>query len=400
MLLVLAPLAAAVQPSTEQASDYFPLTANARYEYLASYRRLGSISETKDSYIIVSKRITAAGNEIFYFIEEGDEGRSVQGLDIHMFGLGALGKGSEGFYTYDVTWNHDLKNIPPQKPHLFLRSPIVIGDSIRIPSDDRSQIYVFTVEGFERIAVPAGSYEKALKLSKRTIRADNSEEKQIAWFAKGVGLVKRVLATGRVEELVSYELGGGEFVTREIESWVGVNFVFLPIQKSFIKFGYQLIHKPGQLRVSLPYEKYVGRVAKVISITPDKYNIIVNLRLEDTKEMVVAEAYGRTINGLGPLDDIMAARAKYKGRTLWTRATLYTYNEELDKLGVISLSDYRPVKVIDVVPSWEDNAPVRFLLGTESGIEAFVDVHMTDTNISDKLRQYAKFSEVFRTRKP
>ena len=75
-------------------------------------------------------------------------------------------------------------------------------------------------------------------------------------------------------------------------------------------------------------------------------------------------------------------------------------DEELDELGVSISTRYLPVRVIDVVPGWDSHQPVRFLLQTEAGFEVFVDVHMTDTNVSDKLRQYNRFATAFLTSPP
>jgi hypothetical protein len=160
------------------------------------------------------------------------------------------------------------------------------------------------------------------------------------------------------------------------------------------------LHKPGEVRKSLPYDEYKTRIGLVTKVTPFAYGHYVDLVLDGTQERVVAEAFGDIVRGLGPLDDLSKAHAKYKGKTLWTREILKTYNEELDEEGVSIPSRYVAVKVIDVVPAWDSHQPVRFLLQTESGWEVFLDVHMSDTNVSDKLREYNRFSSVFLTSAP
>lgn len=341
--------------------------------------------------------MSKVGADVFYFVEEEKSKDTVQGLDVNMIGLGAYSKGQEGIYTYDCPWNHDLAKIPPKRPKLFMRSSLRVGETIKIMSDDRSNAYEYSVLALEDLTVPAGRFEKALKLGIKMLYADGNSEASFAWFGSGVGLIKRIRATGRVEELVSYEKPDptGAFSTHSINEWVGLRFIFLPQRKMFQRFGYQGVHEPGEPRKSLPYHEYKNRIGRVTKITPFAHGHYVELVLEGTQETVVAEAFGDTVRGLGPMDDLERARNKYKSKTLWTREILNTYNEELDEGGVSIPSKYVAVKVIDVVPAWDSHQPVRFLLQTEAGFEVFIDVHMSDTNVPDKLRQYHRFTATF-----
>ena len=377
------------------AGDYLPLRAGAKHTYAGVYQRRDSETLSRDVYTILTKSVTKEGTDVFYFVEEEQSNATVQGLAVNMIGLGAYSKGPEGIYTYDCPWNQDLVKIPPKRPKLFMRSSLRLGDTVKIMSDDRSNAYEYTVLAFEDLTVPAGRFEKALKIGMKMLYADGNSEESFAWFGSGVGLIKRIRSTGRVEELLSYEKPdpSGVFITRSINEWVGMRFIFLPQRKTFQEFGYQSLHKPGDARKSLPYDVYKNRIALVTKVTPFTYGHYVELVLDGTQEKVIAEAFGDTVAALGPLDDLEKARAKYKGKILWTRKTLSTYNEELDEEGVSIPSKYIAVKVIDVVPAWDSHQSVRFLLQTESGWDVFLDVHMSDTNVPDTLRKYNRFSE-------
>lgn len=390
------------QQGAASAFDYLPFHAGARYTWAGVYQRLGSETPSRDVYTIVTKSVSRDGTDVFYFVEEEKSKATVQGLDVNMIGLGAYSKGQEGIYTYDCPWNNDLAKIPPKKPKLFMRSSLRVGEVVKIMSDDRSNAYEYTVLAFEDLTVPAGRFEKALKLGLKMLYTDGNSEESFAWFGSGIGLIKRIRATGRVEELLSYEKpdAGGTFITRSINEWVGLKFIFLPQRKMFQKYGYQMLHKPGEPRKSLPYDQYKNKIATVTKVTPFGYGHYVELLLDGTQEKVIAEAFGDTVTALGPVDDLEKARAKYKGKTLWTSKTLNTYNEDLDEEGVSILSKYIAVKVVDVVPAWDAHQPVRFLLQTASGFEVFVDVHMSDTNVSGRLRDYNRFAEVFLTSPP
>jgi hypothetical protein len=370
-------------------AEYLPLKPDLKYVYQATIE--GRVIQP--AYSIVSKRIVRGTYDIIYFVEEQNEIKtSNPNIDLPMIGLGGYTTGVDGLYTFDCTWLADLQKIPPKKPHLFLRNPLKTEDEIKVMSDAGNQMTVFKVLGFEDVQVPAGTFASTLKLSIKTVRPDGSSEEGFAWLAKGIGVVKRVRATGRLEVLIR---SGSAFISRDIQEWNNLRFVFLPVRKALQKFGYQSLHKLNNLRASLPYEPYKGKIAKVIRVSTFDYGWKVLLEIENTKEQVLAEAYRGTINGLAPLADIEEARTQYQGKTLWTRATLYTYNEDLDELGVVASSRYLPVKVVEVVPGWEDSAPVRFIVETKTGWRAFVDVHMSDTNIAEQLRQYNRFDEVF-----
>jgi hypothetical protein len=190
------------------------------------------------------------------------------------------------------------------------------------------------------------------------------------------------------------------FATRPIDDWVGLRFLFLPKRKMFQKFGYQSLHRAGEVGKSLPYETYKNRIGLVTKVTPFAYGHRVEIVLEGAQEKVIADASGDTIRGLAPLDDLEKARAMYKGKTFWTMEILHTYNEELDEEGVSIPGQYIAVKVIDVVPAWDSHKPVRFLLQTEAGEEVYLDARMTDTNVAERLREHNQFSSVFLTAPP
>lgn len=192
------------------------------------------------------------------------------------------------------------------------------------------------------------------------------------------------------------------FFTRPVSKWVGERFIFLPKTKDFQKYGYMSVHKTkDRLGDDLPYRDYVKRIAKVTKVKRSDLNVDyelfdVELVLEDTVRKVYAEASSGIIEDMALVADIENARSLYVGKTLWTEETPHTYNEKTGEetyletpLGIF------PVKVIDVVAGWDTEKPVRFIVRLPSGKEGYIDVHMSDTNISESLRQYDRFEDVF-----
>lgn len=403
-LVVFAVIGCAQTVHTQQISvfEYIPLEAGARHTYVAVFQRRDAVSPSKEVYSIVTKSVKRDGRDVFYFVEEIKQESTVQMLDVNMVGLGAYSRGTDAIYTYDCTWKQDLEKIPPKKPKLFLRTPLTIGETIKVMNDDQSNAYEYTVMGFEDITVPAGVFPRALKLGMKMIYADGHFEQSYAWFGAGTGLIKRIRATGRTEELVSYEKPDPEtaFITRSIEEWVGLKFIFLPQRKTFHKYGYQSFHKPNERGKALSYDTYKNRIATVTKVSPFPYGYYVEFVIDGTQEKIIGEAFRGDLRGIGPVDDLLKAQLKYKGKTLWTEQILNTYNEDLDEEGVSVLTHPIAVKVLDVVPAWDSHQPIRFLLRTEAGFDVFIDVHMTNTNVPAQLRQYNDFSKVFSLHAP
>ncbi|HJP92890.1 MAG TPA: hypothetical protein VJ875_13110 [Pyrinomonadaceae bacterium] len=86
------------QTATQQISafDYIPLEAGARHTYVAVFQRRDAVYPSRDVYSIVTKSVKRDGNDVFYFVEEGQEEKTVQMLDVNMVGLGAYSKQSDG----------------------------------------------------------------------------------------------------------------------------------------------------------------------------------------------------------------------------------------------------------------------------------------------------------------
>jgi hypothetical protein len=198
------------------------------------------------------------------------------------------------------------------------------------------------------------------------------------------------------------------FTPRPIDTWLGERFIFLPKLKSFQSFGYQSMHNEESVFSTLKYADYAGKTARVVKVAPHKtikdfWNV--QLKLEETGEIVFASAPGGTIEGLAPIADIDFARSQFLGKILWTTEMVSTYNEETDEVGYVSISGRTPfpVKVIDIVAGWQSSQPVRFIVKVSKGletVEGFIDVYISGTNVPDLLREYHSFQSTFLTKSP
>ena len=191
------------------------------------------------------------------------------------------------------------------------------------------------------------------------------------------------------------------FSFRPISSWIGERFIFLPSTKSLQKYGYQSF-KGGDGRHGHPsYNKYVGRIAKVVSVNKRNSRWDVQFEMEDNGHRLTATAYLENIHDIAPIADIDNARSRWIGKTLWYADNkISTYNEDTGKFGSIKVRRYSPVKVIDIVIGWYNYLPIRFILQTSSGEEGFEDINLSGTNIPNGLRDNNKFEESFLTQDP
>jgi hypothetical protein len=83
-------------------------------------------------------------------------------------------------------------------------------------------------------------------------------------------------------------------------------------------------------------------------------------------------------------------------KTLWfKKSELVLYDEEKDKFSGINFKKYSPVKVIDIIAGWYNTAPVRFIIQSTEGNEGFVDINLSGTNVSEKLRVHSRFEDNF-----
>lgn len=187
---------------------------------------------------------------------------------------------------------------------------------------------------------------------------------------------------------------------RPMEKWVGEKFIFLPKSESLKKSGYQSI-VGGKERFGQPsYEECVGRVGTITKVADGYSGRYITIQTDDNGQIYTGLG-SVSIEGIAPVADIDYARNKWLGKILWyARKKILTYNETTGKSGSIKLKKYSPAKVVDVVAGWYEDMPVRFILQTPSGEEGFIDVNLSGTNVSYRLRDCNRFEEYFFTEDP
>ena len=83
----------------------------------------------------------------------------------------------------------------------MLALPPVVGGSVIPNTTSVDRAGGWTVEAIESLTVPAGTFDDCARIG---LGGDSK-----AWLCPGVGLVKWIFVTGRVEELSAWEIPGG-----------------------------------------------------------------------------------------------------------------------------------------------------------------------------------------------
>lgn len=180
------------------------------------------------------------------------------------------------------------------------------------------------------------------------------------------------------------------FPYQPIGSWAGKRFIFLPKPKGSESGTYEDFSR------AVTHKKYAGRVARVVSANDSGVSAFIEFEMEDDGERlrVFTVAHKESVRGMALLDDIENARKQWVGKTLWSKMLMISsYDEQSGALTMTQVKKFGPLKVIDVVPGWDEEKPVRFKLETPAGKQGFVDLNLSGTNVQKEVRYLSRFED-------
>jgi hypothetical protein len=188
----------------------------------------------------------------------------------------------------------------------------------------------------------------------------------------------------------SNSIEAAPFPYQPIGSWVGKRFIFLPKPKGSESGTYEDFSR------SVTHKKYAGRVARVISANVSGRSAFIEFEMEDDGERlrVFTVANKESVRGMGLMDDIENARKQWAGKTLWSKMLMISsYDAESGALTMTQVKKFGPLKVVDVVPGWDEEKPVRLKLETPDGKQGFVDLNLSGTNVQKEVRYLSRFED-------
>jgi len=164
----------------------------------------------------------------------------------------------------------------------------------------------------------------------------------------GFGIISEAKNIGKVIKKENYHSDD-----IQIQNWIGQKFMFLEKHKSLQSYGYQrLSFSSKKLYSKHPtYDKWVGKIITVESITPDRSCFLIKFDYKGKK--IYAKPCGNNIDGIILLQDLENAKERWMGKTIYSKKGLIrTYDEDGGKReveGKINVFINEPLKVIDVI---------------------------------------------------
>jgi hypothetical protein len=178
------------------------------------------------------------------------------------------------------------------------------------------------------------------------------------------------------------------FLYHPIGAWVGKRFVFLPKPKGSESGTYEDFSR------AVTHHKYAGRVARVVSADDSGASAFIEFEMEDDGEKlrVFTVAGKESVRGMALLDDIENARKQWAGKMVWSKMLMISsYDEQSGAITMTPVRKFGPLKVVDVVPGWDEEKPVRLKLETPDGKQGFVDLNLSGTNVQKEVRHLSRF---------
>src|SRR5215813_9624588 len=178
------------------------------------------------------------------------------------------------------------------------------------------------------------------------------------------------------------------FPYHPIGNWAGKRFIFLPKPKGSESGTYEDFSR------TVTHQKYSGRIARVVSADDSGASAYIEFQMEDDGERlrVFTVANKESVRGMALIDDIENARKQWAGKTLWSKMLMISsYDEQSGAITMTQVKKFGPLKVVDAVPGWDEEKPVRLKLETPDGKQGFVDLNLSGTNVQKEVRHLSRF---------
>lgn len=198
------------------------------------------------------------------------------------------------------------------------------------------------------------------------------------------------ITTEKKSESNPVEAASTPFPYHPIGSWVGKRFIFLPKPKGSESGTYEDFSR------LVTHQKYSGRVARVVSANDSGASAFIEFQMEDDGERlrVFTVANKESVRGMALLDDIENARKQWAGKTVWGKMLMISsYDEQSGAITMTVVKKLGPLKVVDVVPGWDEEKPARFKLETPEAKQGFVDLNLSGTNVQKEIRYLSRFED-------
>jgi len=176
---------------------YFPLKKGTiKHYYVSHIAKTGTIKDKDDTSICQS--LVIKGREIFYF-EEGCNSDDTVITGSQSFCAGAFYYSKSGaFYFSPLFWKYEIKKANLNYFEPLFPAKISLNTPYKYQDGEEKKKYLF--KKFEDVIIGKRTYRHCLKLI--VIHNWPTERyTDTVWFQNGLGVVKWLRSTGRLEEL-------------------------------------------------------------------------------------------------------------------------------------------------------------------------------------------------------
>jgi hypothetical protein len=176
--------------------EYFPLKNGVvRTFYVSHIRKNDTLSDKND--LSICKSISIKGKDIFYFDDELNSD-DIQLISSQSFCDGVFYFDNGSFIFSPITWKSELKQANLDYFEALFPKYVRIDTLYKYQDGEEKRKYRF--EGFETVYIKGKSFKDCLKL---TIIQDwkTAQYIETVWFKKGIGVIKWLRGTGRLEEI-------------------------------------------------------------------------------------------------------------------------------------------------------------------------------------------------------
>jgi hypothetical protein len=176
--------------------DFFSLKGGASKVFYVSHITDKDTIKDKNTYSFC-RSLFIKGKEIFYF-EDGDDIGDTTIIGSNSFCHGVFYFDSGALFFSPIFWKYELKQANLEYFEPLFPTVISFGTIYKIQDGEEKRKYNFT--GFEEVVVNGKVFKNCLKL---TISQDwkTAHYVDTLWFEKGVGVIKWLRSTGRLEEV-------------------------------------------------------------------------------------------------------------------------------------------------------------------------------------------------------
>lgn len=201
-------------------NDYFPLVAESTYTYKSQFKG----KEALNKWVLKPEK--REEQEYFYFVNEKDVREPAAIIGVNGIGRGLYFNKDGNVSVVMCLLKSAINATSFKEAVLMLKNPAEVGYKVEGKTHDNQMVRTWTIVGLEDVTVPAGTFKQCLKLEIDEVWPEHKmpnqrqptgevkpgemvpekKYKDVAWLAKGLGMVKWIRGTGRVDELSEFKI--------------------------------------------------------------------------------------------------------------------------------------------------------------------------------------------------